>query len=377
MDFKTLFRILKKHLSDGMTTPEFFRELMAIITDVPEEEWGTSKDPSQKGRDNTITGYTKRKLPVKMAQTIVYRLNTDRLASNIEEKEETQRRLLAADFTGYDSSVNADNVGQKVADWLEDIIQQSAGLVDQSALEKQKQAQADQDLKEKYGDYLLAEEENRCPFPGCGKELSVAANGNNKYVYEVTQIDKELPATPENLLATCPRCHALYLMDSNKKLCKTLKQTKKVLSTHRQSVHLLDDLPLEKGIINVITKISKLKEKDLADASMDPKEIRQKIDPEKDLAIYLTVTNYVSAYFIRIKDIMMNLDKRNEIDYEEIQDQMHALYRKLKKAKKSKLEIFNEITDKVHHVSMQDNLYCQIVVAYFVQSCEVFDAITE
>lgn len=202
-------------------------------------------------------------------------------------------------------------------------------------------------------------------------------NGKISYVYEVSVIDKSEPGTPENLLAMCPQCHATYLLDSDKKVCKELQQVKKVLATHQQSAHLLDDLPLEKGFISVITKISKLNEKDLADASLNPKEIKQKLDPAKDAAIYYTVKGYVSIYFVRIKEIMINLDKRNVIDYEEIQDQIHALYRKLKKANKSRLEIFNEITDKIHRVSLQDNLFCQIVVAYFIQSCEVFDAITK
>ena len=56
---------------------------------------------------------------------------------------------------------------------------------------------------------------------------------------------------------------------------------------------------------------------------------------------------------------------------------MKALYKRLKKANKSKVEIFNEITEKVHKVSLQEDIYCQIVVAFFIAKCEVFDAITE
>lgn len=48
MEFKTLFRILKKHLANGDDVPSFFRGFMAVITTVTDEEWGTSKDPCQK-----------------------------------------------------------------------------------------------------------------------------------------------------------------------------------------------------------------------------------------------------------------------------------------------------------------------------------------
>jgi hypothetical protein len=52
LEFKTLFSILKKHMSDGDDVPYFFREIMAMITTVTEDEWGSSKDPSVKTKDS-------------------------------------------------------------------------------------------------------------------------------------------------------------------------------------------------------------------------------------------------------------------------------------------------------------------------------------
>ena len=49
---------------------------------------------------------------------------------------------------------------------------------------------------------------------------------------------------------------------------------------------------------------------------------------------------------------MTSLDQRKVIDYEEVQDQMKAIYRRLKKANKSKMEIFMEISNKVHGVTL-------------------------
>lgn len=144
---------------------------------------------------------------------------------------------------------------------------------------------------------------------------------------------------------------------------------------HGQNVALLENLSLEKGIVDVLKKVKKLNQKDLSNASLDPKEITQKISPEDDFALYMTMNSYVNTYYVRIREIMTNADKRGEIDYDEVQDQIHAMYKKLKKAKKSKVDIFNEIVQKIHKVSLMDEILCQIVVSYFVQSCEVFDAI--
>ena len=370
MNFKTLISILKKHMADGDDVPYFFREIMAMITTVTEEEWGTSKDPSVKTKDETLRNYAKRGLSKKLAKTIVYRLTPEILIERINKRNKTQRSLLADDLRGYDSTIDADNVADKVAKWMVEIIQTTAGLVQQDALEKQKQQQLATELKNKYGEYLLTESADFCP--NCGRELTVSNSGQTQKVYEVSLIDKSAEATPDNLLALCPMCHATYLIDNNKKLCKELQDKKKILTTHKQSVRLLDDLPLEKGITGVIIKVKKLKEKDLVKAALDPKELNKKIDPAQDLALYLSVNNYVTTYFLKIHEIMISLDKRKTIDYEEVQDQMKAIYRRLKKANKSKLEIFTEISNKIHRVTLQDDIYCQIVVSYFIQSCEVF-----
>lgn len=376
MEFKTLFPILKKHLADGDDVPYFFRELMAKITTVSEAEWSSGKDPSAKLRDNTIRSYVKRGLSKKFASNIVYHLTPKRLTQSINKRSPASRALLAADLIGYAPDLTADNVAERITEWMILCIQESAGLIPQDMLQKQKQQQLAADLKKEYGDYLLGETAGFCPFPGCGRQLTISNNGKAIHSYEISLIDKENAAEPSNLIALCPQCYATYAIDDSKRLSAELKDVKEIISTHKQSVHMLDDLPLEKGIVGVIRHIQKLGEKELENASLDPKEIKQKLSPSQDVALYIAVNSYVTTYFIRIKEIMINLDKSGEIDYDEIQDQIHALYKRLKKTHKSRLEIFSEIADKIHRVTLQDDIFCQIVVSYFVQSCEVFDAIT-
>lgn len=118
MEFKTLFPILKKYLADGADVPYFFRELMAMITTVTEEEWGSSKDPSAKAKDETLRTYAKRGISQKLAKAIVYRLTPEILVERINEKSETVKNLLASDLYGYDATLNAENVAEKVAYWM-------------------------------------------------------------------------------------------------------------------------------------------------------------------------------------------------------------------------------------------------------------------
>ena len=112
-----------------------------------EEEWGTSKDPSQEGKDKSLHSYAKRGLPKKLAQIVVYRLTPENTIDSINSHSETPRRLLAEDLKGYDPDINADNVAEKVADCLVEIVHVSAGLIPQDELTEQKQQQLDVQLR--------------------------------------------------------------------------------------------------------------------------------------------------------------------------------------------------------------------------------------
>ena len=127
---------MKKHLADGGDIPYFFRELMAMITTVTEDEWGTGKDPSGKLSNETIRSYTKRKLSKKLASSIVYRLTPEVMVERINERSKTSRTLLADDLRGYDATLDADNVANAIAGWMFEIIHKSAGLVPQDALQQ-------------------------------------------------------------------------------------------------------------------------------------------------------------------------------------------------------------------------------------------------
>ena len=378
MEFKEFFSLMKKRISDGADVPYFFKDLIAMITTVPEAEWGTPKDPSTKlSKESTLRSYAKRGLTQKFAQSIVYRLSPKMFVESLKSHETATIELLAKDYQGYDDTATADNVAQKLADCFVDIIRRAAGIVPKSELEMQKLRQQAFDLKSKYGDYLREETGNVCPTPGCGRSLKVPGDGDIRYVFEVGVIDPGKPLKIDNLLAFCPLCQATYSMDTNPGMTKDLKRIKKMLIASSQSTLLLDPMPLEKGIISVIKKIKTLGEKDLLDASLDPKEIRDKIDPTKYFVLYKTVKDYVDTYYVTLKKIITNADKRGEIDYDAVQDQMKAIYKRLKKARKNHLEIFEAITEKVHKVSLQEDLYCQIVVAFFIAKCEVFDAIAQ
>ena len=158
---------------------------------------------------------------------------------------------------GYDASLNEENVANRIAEWMVEIIRTSAGLVRQDELEAQKQQQIETSLRSQYGYYLLNEVGHHCPFPRCGRSLTISKDGKAADAYCVCVIDKKKAPEVRNLLALCPQCYATYSIDCNPKVSKELLNVKKLLETRAQSLSLVDDLPLERALYELSAKSKK------------------------------------------------------------------------------------------------------------------------
>ena len=99
MEFKGFFSMMKNRILDGADVPYFFKDLIAMITDVTEDEWGTPKDPSIKlSKESTLRSYVKRGLSQKFAQSIVYRLTPEIFIESLNTRPTAVLELLAEDF---------------------------------------------------------------------------------------------------------------------------------------------------------------------------------------------------------------------------------------------------------------------------------------
>ena len=377
MQFKQIFTVLRKYLSDGIGVPSFFREFIQMITDVAENDWDTPKDPAGKCKDNTLKSYANRGLSKKFARSIVYRLDTYNLEDRLDKLPMQAANGLVDDFQKLDSSIDITNYPEKIADHVCNNIREAAGLISQDEIDANAVIEQSVRLKNIYGNALLRESHNYCSFPGCGKPLYKENNGKTQWVYEVTVIDKNKDDVIENLLAACPDCHATYLLDDDTKLMKRLLSVKNVLSKAILGDSVIGDMKIEQGLTIALEKIKNLNVKELEKATFDPEKIEDKIDTEKEPALYLLNRNLVTSYYIAVRNILINYDKKGVLDYEELQEQMKGLYRKLKKRNMSQMEIFEHITNKIQATTKQETITCQIIVAYFVQNCEVFDAISK
>ena len=101
MEFKDFFQLMKNRISDGLDVPAFFRDLVAMITDVTEEARDTPKDPSSKlTKENTLRTYAKRGLSARFAKSIVYNLSPEMFIESLESRPAAVLKLLAEDYRG-------------------------------------------------------------------------------------------------------------------------------------------------------------------------------------------------------------------------------------------------------------------------------------
>lgn len=74
---------------------------------------------------------------------------------------------------------------------------------------------------------------------------------------------------------------------------------------------------------------------------------------------------------------MQDLSRLNQYSDERIRTDIRAIYLRLESKGLSQEVIYNQISQKIQRVTKQDLIYCNIVVCYFIQSCEVFHDITK
>ena len=101
----------------------------------------------------------------------------------------------------------------------------------------------------------------------------------------------------------------------------------------------------------------------------------KKIAPSNQLLIMKIESMVVRSYHF-IREQLQILEAQNDVDFDVLAMQVRMCYLKLKKAGLSQEDIFNRICEWIMGKTGTNNrLECEVVAAFFVQNCEVFDEI--
>ena len=105
--------------------------------------------------------------------------------------------------------------------------------------------------------------------------------------------------------------------------------------------------------------------------------MRKKIDQDADYFLLDEVMRNVTRYYLFIEKNMKQLVKQEVFSDELLRAQIKVSYQKLAKKNLPAELIYQLLAERLQSITKQDVRYCYIVISYFIQSCEVFDALTK
>ena len=242
--------------------------------------------------------------------------------------------------------------------------------------------------------YLL-EVNGLCPL--CGKNLLVTKGNSKSKLYQIAHIYPNSPMPDQikelsgferlgdtcedfqNKIALCKDCHGLYDDKVTKEEYLDLVNKKKKLLSASKSKVSMSFQNLEEEISLVLNSLNGITSEDLREVSLKYRGLEIKKKFEDCYAILKNkVEWYNCAYYYFIKETFQNLERTDQVHFNIIASEIRTSFLKCDKEMDNKSDIFTSLVlwmqSKIKGASLEA---CEVVIAFFVQNCEVFDEITQ
>ena len=232
---------------------------------------------------------------------------------------------------------------------------------------------------------LIGEANYECPL--CHNKLVETVKEKPVRRYEITQIfpeglskdkEKELAAvypkprdldSPDNLIALCDRCSKDYLSDPTADDYKKLRDIKTVLSRNFKAKEAVSAVELEEYIRVVLDALAQVDDSvQLVPLEYDAIHIDKKIP---DFILKNEIQIKVLQYYRYIESIFSD----SETDFDLIASEIKMSSMKLEKSGMSQPDIIEYLAEWIRNktsLGTESKTACRIVVAFFIQNCEVF-----
>lgn len=237
--------------------------------------------------------------------------------------------------------------------------------------------------------YLLMETNSLCP--SCGKPLVYEKHGKSLSAYKITDIIPQSPSQQQvaelgemidsnckafiNKIALCLECANRYTSHTTRYECARLMDIKTRLNRNFAALESLDKLYLEEQIEAVIRQIPNATQEQLSD-TLTYKALRVR-DKISNIPLIIKTEGFVVPYYNYIKSLFSQLEREGLLNFEDVANDVQRSYRRLHSLGLTQDEIFQQLVDWFkNRTNAQSVIACEIIVAFFVQNCEVFHALT-
>jgi len=242
--------------------------------------------------------------------------------------------------------------------------------------------------------YLLMETKGSCP--SCGTSLVSNKNHSSLGKYEITDLvpesiyndvideSDEINSFVASLqgnrgkIALCLECSNKYKANTTKDECIKLIDTKEKLYRNYKASEVLEKMYLEEEIEFILRKIAGATQDQLSDTlNLNAVRVKNKI-PEDNFPLIFKTQGYVVQYFKFIRTIFTQLEREGKLNFDDVALDVHRSFGKLQKQGLSQDEIYDSlVTWFGQKANVKRPVACEIIVAFFIQNCEVFHAITQ
>jgi hypothetical protein len=416
MTFSEYAQMLYPVIGGGVKTSEFVLALVNNVMEVPTSDIDKENDANDKYNplaslvvstlEKIFSG--KRKMSEKKAQAILAHLDNGRFKSYIAGFTVDTMLELGGTLrnNGIQVSENTDAIAEKCSELFADIIRETA--YGSSALvpaqltffDSYRELVPDfsatvKNLTETEA-YLLMEAKGICP--SCGAKLVNKKSNTALPEFVVVQIvpptanrtaDKTLPVLADlaigisdydaldNKILLCVSCANKYVAHTSRDECTALIDTKGKLVRLYAASLAMEKIALEDEIEQVLRRIASATEFDLSiKLNYDVLRLKDKI-PATNVPLLIKAKGYVVEYYRFIESIFSDLEREGKLFSRVFASGVKHGFEVLNAKGLTHDEIYAQLVDWFQNQSgTRNNVACEIIVAFFVQNCEVFNEIT-
>ena len=376
-----LLHCLKKHLMKSDDSIAFMRTLIQMLCDIPEEAEDGELDPSSPLRftDSSLRKIYSSGFNKKISNAILSNLSSANFIDAINEGwNDDVLENLSNDLKEYDREITKDNLGKRLFSLLENCLLESADTRTESEKKLVSAKNNSEIAKKKFGKSLIIDCNFKCSIENCGHSLiTILSDGESSAKYEIITLSKKRSLQYKDLLCVCNDCFQRYTLHCSPEERQKLLTLKQVQMNRRTAMLVLDDASLHKNISKLLSKLSEMTELKETQLNYDPVSVSKKLDGTAPFVFVELVKTYVRYYFATIDSIMKDLARQNLYNDNLIRAQIREAFLSLEEKGIPPQTIFDNMVGWIQNLTKQNEQYCVLVVAYFIQSCEVFHVITE
>jgi hypothetical protein len=221
---------------------------------------------------------------------------------------------------------------------------------------------------------LLSESGGTCYK--CGAPLGMPQNNKPTDYCDIVYLhsDDSDQDTYETAVALCKKCSSRFSAATPTEIAQ-LRGIKERLMKNTTALDEAANIPIETQIADVLHEVALIQNSvDTTELRIVPLKIDEKIT---DIPLRRKTVAYVTQYFYIVQDVLAQLAQERKLDTTSLASEIKLKYQAVSKVLSEQDEINSTLIDGLYNqIGRKHRSACEIVIAYFVQSCEVFDAIS-